>query len=83
MERTVKDSWKIELEKKMKKIAEELRKAELDTHQEEEKTNKEYYDVLYAPYIAGFSESLQKELKPLKVGWLIILVQHYSHENIN
>ena len=32
MERTVQDSWKIELEKELKKIAEELRKAELDTH---------------------------------------------------
>ena len=61
MERTVKDSWKIELEKELKKIAEELRKAELDTHQEEEKPNREYFDILYAPYIAGFSERLQKD----------------------
>ena len=56
VERTVKDSWKIELEKELKKIAKELRKAELDTRQEEEKTNEEYFDVLYAPYIAVFSE---------------------------
>ena len=52
----------------MRKISEELRKAELGTHQDEEKTNEEYYDVLYAPYIAGFSERLQKDLRPLKVG---------------
>ena len=68
VERTVRDSWKIELEKELKKIAEELRKAELDTHQEEEKTDEEYFDVLYAPYIAGFSERLQKDLRPLKIG---------------
>ena len=52
----------------MKKIAEDLRKAELDTHQEEEKTNEEYFHVLYAPCIAGFSERSQKGLKLLKVG---------------
>ena len=61
VERTVRDSWKIELEKELKKLAEELRKAELDTHQEEEKTDEEYFDVLYAPYIAGFAERLQKD----------------------
>ena len=67
----------------MKKIAEELRKAELDTHQEEEKTDEEYFDVLYAPYIAGFSERLQKDLRPLRLVWLIKLEQHYSREYIN
>ena len=38
-----------------------------DTHPEEEDTN-EYYDCVYAPYIEGFSERLQKDLKSLKVG---------------
>ena len=28
----------------------------------------EYYDCLYAPYIQGFSEKLQKDLKSLNVG---------------
>ena len=52
----------------MKRIAEEIRKNEQpDTHPEEEDTN-EYYDCLYAPYIEGFSERLQKDLKSLKVG---------------
>ena len=52
----------------MKRIAEEIRKNEQpDTHPEEEDTS-EYYDCLYAPYIEGFSERLQKDLKSLKVG---------------
>jgi len=65
----VKESWRVELEKEMKELAEELKKAELDNHQNrEEETSEDYYDVLYVPYIAGFSERLQKELKPLQVG---------------
>ena len=52
----------------MKKIAKKLRKAELDTQQEEEKTYEEFSDVLCAPYIAGFSERFLKDLKLLRVG---------------
>ena len=68
VDKTINQSWKIELEKEMKRIAEEIRKNEQpDTHPEEEDTS-EYYDCLYAPYIEGFSEKLQKDLKSLKVG---------------
>ena len=68
VDKTINQSWKIELEKEMKRIAEEIRKNEQpDTHPEEEDTS-EYYDCLYAPYIEGFSERLQKDLKSLKVG---------------
>ena len=68
VEKTVNQSWKIELEKEMKRIAEEVRRNEQPiTHPDEEETS-EYYDCLYAPYIQGFSERLQKDLKSLKVG---------------
>ena len=66
VERTVRDSWKIELEKELKKLAEELRKAELDTHQEEEKTNEEYFDVLYAPYTAGHNRIARSAVRNKK-----------------
>ena len=67
VERTVKASWKIELEKEMKRLAEEVAEIEKSEVHADEK-NEEYYDVLYAPYIAGFSERLQKSLSPFKVG---------------
>ena len=31
---------------------------------------KEYYDVLHAPYVQGFSESLQRKLKRFQVGYV-------------
>ena len=49
VERTVKESWKVELQKEMKKLAEELAEVEnLEVHPDEQK-NEEYYDVLCAP----------------------------------
>ena len=67
VERTIKESWKIELEKEMKRLAEELAEIEKPEVHPDEK-NEDYYDVLYAPYIAGFSERLQKALSPFKIG---------------
>jgi hypothetical protein len=67
VERTIKECWKIELEKEMKRLAEELAEIEKPEVHPDEK-NEDYYDVLYAPYIAGFSERLQKALSPFKIG---------------
>ena len=68
VEKTVNQSWKTELEKEIKRTAEEVRRTEQPvTHPDEEETS-EYYDCLYAPYIQGFSEKLQKDLKSLNVG---------------
>ena len=41
----MKEHWEIELEKEMKKFAKELKKAELDTHQQEG-TSEKYYDIV-------------------------------------
>ena len=32
------------------------------------KEKSDYYDVLYAPYIAGFSEQLARDLKHIHIG---------------
>ena len=59
--RTIKDSWKRELEKEMKQL-------QTEQHGEQQEDNSEYYDTLYAPYIAGFSEKLAKDLRNLNIG---------------
>ena len=48
----VKKSWKIELEKEMKALL-------LEQNKKQQEETSDYYDVLHAPYIAGFSEQLQ------------------------
>ena len=63
MDKTINQSWKVELEKEMKRIAEEIRKNEQPASHPEEDTS-EYYDCLYAPYIEGFSERLK-----ISEGW--------------
>ena len=69
VQKTIKESWKIELEKEMKRIAEEVKQIEeLNPRPAEEQSNEDYDDVLYVPYISGFSERLQKDLSQLKVG---------------
>jgi hypothetical protein len=60
IEKTIQNSWKIEM---MKKLKEEL-------GQEEELPNRNFYDILHAPYIQGFSELLQRQLKPFNVGFV-------------
>ena len=55
VEKTINDSWKVELKKQ---IYNELEEVDPDHHEKEEKS--EYFDTLHAPYIAGFSEKLQR-----------------------
>jgi len=38
------------------------------THANEEKKRSEYYDILHAPYIQGFTENLQKKLRNFNIG---------------
>ena len=38
------------------------------TNKTEEKKKSEYFDVLHAPYIQGFTENLQKKLRTFNVG---------------
>ena len=33
-------------------------------------TNKEFFDVIHAPYIQGFSENLQKKLRHWNIGFV-------------
>ena len=68
VEKTVNQSWKTKLEKEMKRTAERVRRTEQPVTHEDEEEKSEYYDCLYASYIQGFSERLQKDLKSLKVG---------------
>ena len=49
-----------------KQIYNEREEVELDHHEKKEKY--EYFNTLYAPYIAGFSEKLAKNLKHINVG---------------
>ena len=51
--KTIDDSWAIELKKAL------LEAAQKDENNE----NDEYFNVLQAPYIQGFSEKLQKDLR--------------------
>ena len=47
--RTIKDSWRKELEKEVKQL-------QTEQHGEQQDNNNEYYDPLHTPYNAGFSE---------------------------
>ena len=58
--KTVKESW-----------AKETMKAVLVGIEQDlviEEKNKDYFEVLYAPYVKGFTEGLQRKLKKLNVG---------------
>ena len=57
----VKKSWKIELEKEMKALL-------LEQNEEQQEEKSDNYDVLHAPYIAGFSERLARDVKPIHTG---------------
>jgi len=63
VEKTINDSWKVELKKQ---IYNELEEADPEHHEKAEKS--EYFDTLHAPYIARFSEKLAKDLKHINVG---------------
>ena len=38
---------------------------------EEKEENHEYFEVLHAPYVQGFTEKLQKELKRFRIGFVM------------
>ena len=38
------------------------------TNEEQQEEKSDYYDVFLAPYIAGFSEQLARDLKPIHIG---------------
>ena len=61
VEITINKSWIIELEKEMKALL-------LEQNEKQQEEHSEYYNVLHAPYIAGFSEKLAKDLKPIHTG---------------
>ena len=68
-DKMINQPWKCELEKKLKRIAEEIRKNQQPATRPEEEHTREHYDCLYAPHIEGFSKRSQKDLKSLKVGF--------------
>jgi len=57
--KTVNESWSVELKKC---ISEEFG---------EKSENHEYFEVLHAPYVRGFTERLQKELNKFGVGFVV------------
>ena len=59
VQRTMNESWSTELKKS---IMEEF---------EESEENHEFFDVLHAPYVQGFTERLQKELKKFGIGFVM------------
>jgi len=52
--RTIEDSWKTETKKTVMR--------EMQQSFDEEEQKEEYFEVLHAPYIHGFTEQLQKKL---------------------
>ena len=66
MEKTIKNSWKVELEKKLKAL--ELEQNEENPHAEQEVENSGYNDTLHIPYIEGFAGKLATDLRVVIVG---------------
>ena len=66
VEKTIKNSWKVELEKQLKALV--LEQNEENPHAEQEVEDSGYYDTLHIPYIAGFAEKLAKDLRVVNVG---------------
>ena len=66
VEKTLKNSWKVELEKQLKALLHMQNDEQENVEQEDDKSN--YYDVLHVPYVAGFSEKLAKDLNCVNVG---------------
>jgi uncharacterized protein (UPF0335 family) len=60
VEKTITESWKEAAKRFLSKI----------TNKAEEKEH-EFYDVLHAPYIRGFSEEIQVKLRNLNVGFVM------------
>ena len=66
MEKTIKNSWKVKLEKQLKALILEQNKEY--PHAEQEVEDSWYYDTLHFPYIAEFAEKLAKDLRIVNVG---------------
>ena len=66
VEKTIKNSWKVELEKQLKALV--LEQNEENPHAEQEVEDSGYYDTLHIPYLAGFAEKLAKDLRVVNVG---------------
>ena len=66
MEKTIKNSWKVELEKQLKALI--LEQNQQYPHAEQEVEDNGYYDTLHIPYIAGFAKKLAKDLRVVNVG---------------
>ena len=66
VEKTLKNSWKVELEKQLKTLLHMQNEEQENIEQEHDKSN--YDDVLHVPYVAGFSEKLAKDLNRVNVG---------------
>ena len=64
VEKTIKDSWRIDLEKELKNTMKDSN----EHFEEHPPDDSGYYDIFHAPYIAGFSERLAKDLKTLNIG---------------
>ena len=60
--RTIEDSWKTETKKTVMR--------EMQQSFDEEEQKEEYFEVLHTPYINGFTERLQKKLKPFNIGFV-------------
>jgi uncharacterized protein (UPF0335 family) len=58
VEKTIKESWNVELIKSLQQ-----------SEEKEDKTS-EFYEVIHAPYIQGFSEVIQRELRKANIGFV-------------
>jgi hypothetical protein len=58
--KTIDESWASEFRKTLEKI----------TETEQIKSPKEFFDVIHAPYVQGFSEKVQRALRKFNVGYV-------------
>jgi hypothetical protein len=58
--KTIEDSW-----------IKELKRSIYAQMEKDEEDPKEFYDVLHAPYVKGFSERLQAKIHPMNVGFVM------------
>jgi hypothetical protein len=62
VQKTIEKSWEIEMQKWAKRNIEDP---------EKNTGPQEFYDVIHAPYVEGFSEKVQRRLKKLNVGFVM------------
>jgi hypothetical protein len=67
VEQTINRSCKTEVQKMTDRAIQKL----IDDETEEDESDEdEYFNVIHAPYVQGFSERLQHDLRPLKIGFV-------------